>query len=346
VDEEEFLESIIRNENYEWWHKHNKGNKMTLFADVYVPAWKAEVLYVSNRWKDFKSRLKDRIHVDAHRWISLKAFNRLPNAPARADSDEVGSEEEDSVDDNGSIAEQETAPLARRERSSINFGDVFLAVDEASTSSGTTISSSSSVSTSATLIAQPGPSNLQDNGPMTATVLGTNEITAPSSTGTANFVMLEAVSLKGETTGDPTSSSVGMTAAGESTSASASSGDDPSTASVANSASEEVHDKLRIQGNGSQGRKRKLDESDEEEVCPICLAGFSRMVKVVKRLPCDHEFHKDCLFTWVRQGDGNGDCPLCRQCIQCEGRRCQVILTFFDDEPQGNDYFYMPLYHL
>ena len=38
-----------------------------------------------------------------------------------------------------------------------------------------------------------------------------------------------------------------------------------------------------------------------------------------------------------------GDCPLCRQCIRCQGKRCEVYLKFFED---NDDEYCPPLRHL
>ena len=41
--------------------------------------------------------------------------------------------------------------------------------------------------------------------------------------------------------------------------------------------------------------------------------------------------------------DYKGDCPLCRQCIRCQGKRCEVYLKFFED---NDDEYCPPLRHL
>ncbi len=42
--------------------------------------------------------------------------------------------------------------------------------------------------------------------------------------------------------------------------------------------------------------------------CSICLENISNENK--KKLSCNHEFHKDCIITWLRQ---QNTCPNCRQ---------------------------------
>ena len=44
------------------------------------------------------------------------------------------------------------------------------------------------------------------------------------------------------------------------------------------------------------------------EECPICQENFV-VHEVVKKLPCDHLFHKDCISSWLKV---NGTCPICR----------------------------------
>lgn len=44
------------------------------------------------------------------------------------------------------------------------------------------------------------------------------------------------------------------------------------------------------------------------EVCAICITD-TKIAEVLALLPCEHAFHKVCIFTWLRK---NGVCPLCR----------------------------------
>lgn len=54
--------------------------------------------------------------------------------------------------------------------------------------------------------------------------------------------------------------------------------------------------------------RAKLDERDPKCNCAICREGFCT-VHPVKRLPCGHEFHDNCIVTWLQ---GNSSCPICR----------------------------------
>ena len=42
--------------------------------------------------------------------------------------------------------------------------------------------------------------------------------------------------------------------------------------------------------------------------CSICLVNFKEN-EIVRRLPCKHYFHTDCICTWLRQ---KSTCPVCR----------------------------------
>lgn len=44
--------------------------------------------------------------------------------------------------------------------------------------------------------------------------------------------------------------------------------------------------------------------------CTVCLGEF-RPKQHIRRLECDHEFHKKCIDKWLLQG--NSCCPLCRK---------------------------------
>ncbi|KAL3838207.1 hypothetical protein ACJIZ3_022798 [Penstemon smallii] len=47
--------------------------------------------------------------------------------------------------------------------------------------------------------------------------------------------------------------------------------------------------------------------------CPICLIDFEDdddEDELVNELPCEHHFHKKCIFEWIKLN--NKTCPLCR----------------------------------
>ncbi|XP_033750157.1 E3 ubiquitin-protein ligase RNF115-like [Pecten maximus] len=43
--------------------------------------------------------------------------------------------------------------------------------------------------------------------------------------------------------------------------------------------------------------------------CSICMEDFS-LNEVVKKLPCEHHYHKDCIVPWLEM---HGTCPVCRK---------------------------------
>lgn len=50
---------------------------------------------------------------------------------------------------------------------------------------------------------------------------------------------------------------------------------------------------------------------DAQEPCSICLSGFGEGV-LMRRLPCGHHFHRQCIDKWLRR---NKRCPLCMPAI-------------------------------
>lgn len=53
------------------------------------------------------------------------------------------------------------------------------------------------------------------------------------------------------------------------------------------------------------------EEVDEEEApsCSICMENYKPGTRI-KRLPCNHEFHPECITQWL---ETNNSCPICRQ---------------------------------
>ncbi|KAL8566460.1 hypothetical protein ACOMHN_015096 [Nucella lapillus] len=60
--------------------------------------------------------------------------------------------------------------------------------------------------------------------------------------------------------------------------------------------------------------KRQSGDSDDDhpEKCTICLSEFEEG-EDVRRLPCMHLFHMDCVDQWLST---NKNCPICRVDIQ------------------------------
>jgi uncharacterized Zn finger protein (UPF0148 family) len=42
--------------------------------------------------------------------------------------------------------------------------------------------------------------------------------------------------------------------------------------------------------------------------CPVCLKEYTQS-ETVKKLPCNHTFHADCILPWLSK---TNSCPLCR----------------------------------
>lgn len=53
-----------------------------------------------------------------------------------------------------------------------------------------------------------------------------------------------------------------------------------------------------------------IDKKNEnlDDVCSICLEKFD-IIDIIKKLPCEHIFHKKCLLKWLKESDL---CPLCK----------------------------------
>lgn len=59
-------------------------------------------------------------------------------------------------------------------------------------------------------------------------------------------------------------------------------------------------------------RQSELDDDDGGEKCTICLSLFE-IENDVRRLPCMHLFHMDCVDQWLVT---NKHCPICRVDIE------------------------------
>jgi len=57
--------------------------------------------------------------------------------------------------------------------------------------------------------------------------------------------------------------------------------------------------------------KRCCSSDESQEPCSICLSGFGEGVHM-RRLPCGHQFHRQCIDKWLRR---NKRCPLCMRAI-------------------------------
>ncbi len=68
-------------------------------------------------------------------------------------------------------------------------------------------------------------------------------------------------------------------------------------------------------------RRPNPEEEEEEDKCTICLSEFEEE-EDVRRLPCMHLFHVECVDQWLGQ---NKRCPICR----CVYAACWSQIKFF-----------------
>merc|ERR550514_2231624 len=55
-------------------------------------------------------------------------------------------------------------------------------------------------------------------------------------------------------------------------------------------------------------KRSELDPADPRRSCAICREGFG-VGDGLRRLPCGHEFHGDCVVPWLQV---HNTCPVCR----------------------------------
>eukprot|EP01084_Bolivina_argentea_P105727 189338_1 len=61
-----------------------------------------------------------------------------------------------------------------------------------------------------------------------------------------------------------------------------------------------------------------LNKSEDKKSCPICITDFKKGDET-RRLPCFHEFHRECVDKWFQQQNDKGNdasCPLDRKKIK------------------------------
>lgn len=64
------------------------------------------------------------------------------------------------------------------------------------------------------------------------------------------------------------------------------------------------------------------DESTTENMCSICLCGYSTGDIVIASKHCTHMFHKDCILSWL---DKHDDCPVCREGMMTDTEVSQAV---------------------
>lgn len=62
------------------------------------------------------------------------------------------------------------------------------------------------------------------------------------------------------------------------------------------------------------------EESQDEQECAVCLSNFEDG-DTLRRLPCGHHYHKDCIDDWLLR---RKVCPLCLCDIHQEGSQAQT----------------------
>lgn len=68
-------------------------------------------------------------------------------------------------------------------------------------------------------------------------------------------------------------------------------------------------------------KKVMKGDENETEKCTICLSDFEELERV-RRLPCMHLFHIDCVDQWLST---NKRCPICRVDIETKANQCDYM---------------------
>ena len=61
------------------------------------------------------------------------------------------------------------------------------------------------------------------------------------------------------------------------------------------------------------GASKRAVRLGEELACVICLCDFERGDKILQLLDCDHSFHTECAYNWLKI---NAVCPICRVSVK------------------------------
>jgi len=75
---------------------------------------------------------------------------------------------------------------------------------------------------------------------------------------------------------------------------------------------DETVQKKTLEDDAINRLEEKLIEQKTEELCSVCMCEFEIGDKV-KKLPCTHEFHADCIRPWF--ANHSQSCPMCKSIV-------------------------------
>ncbi|KAH3830318.1 E3 ubiquitin-protein ligase RNF115-like [Dreissena polymorpha] len=80
----------------------------------------------------------------------------------------------------------------------------------------------------------------------------------------------------------------------------------------------------------------KITQKQVDDIlqCSVCMDDF-HLNDEVKKLPCDHHYHNDCIVTWLKM---HGTCPVCRKDLNGEDTSLKDTITpIVDSESPSSD---------
>ncbi|KAA8546867.1 hypothetical protein F0562_003296 [Nyssa sinensis] len=91
---------------------------------------------------------------------------------------------------------------------------------------------------------------------------------------------------------------------------------------------------LKLIDEKNPAGRYKSGLSSEPKECVVCLSIFEEGDEI-RKLKCEHTFHRDCLDTWLQQDQAT--CPLCRKTVLPEKILVQYRLRLNHLEYDGSD---------
>ena len=73
-----------------------------------------------------------------------------------------------------------------------------------------------------------------------------------------------------------------------------------------------VYESLPFRTVAPRGDDAARDDADQNEECSICLAPLAAG-ELATKLPCGHDFHRQCIANWLAVSPNKPTCPLCKQ---------------------------------